>query len=409
MALTAAEVSAAKPRDKEYKLSAGGGLYLLVRPNGSKYWRLKYRYGGKERKLALGVFPQVSLKEAKARRDQQKAVLEAGKDPSAKKKADKRALKHAVANSFKVVAGQWFADNEHEWSEAYKIRLWRMIERDLISVLGNDSISNLSTGDIKEALSAVQSRGAIETAHRAKRVATEIFKYAIGRDLAEQNPVEAVALNKRPKTRHFPAIIDPDQFGKLLLAIDQFDGTLVVAAALKLAPHLFVRPGELRKMEWQEINTVEKMWLIPGVKMKQGADHLVPLSSQSMALIESIRDITGRGSFVFPSARGASRPMSDAACRVALRSLGYTNEQHSIHGFRASARTLIHERLNYKPEVIERQLSHGSSEALRGAYDRTLFLDERVKMMQAWSDYMDQLKAAAGSPRVVTAAFRKKV
>ena len=410
MGLSAKAVEQAKPKAKQYKLTDEHGLYLLVMPNGGRYWRWAYRFAGKQKTLALGVFPEVSLKEARKKHTEGREKLAGGEDPSAVKKAQRQALKRSAINSFKAVALEWLEVKQKGKSEGYNRRVKRMMETVLFPAFGNKPIASVDAADLLDALTPVQNKGLTDKAHRCKQIAGMVLRYAVATRRAERDCSRdldgALAENK---TEHFAAITDPHQFGELLLALDQFDGSYTVECALKLSPHVFTRPGELRKMEWSDVDFDRSLWEIPKHKKKERRAHLVPLSKQAASILSDLHRLTGRYDYVFPSARGASRPMSENAVRVALRSLGYENDTHTPHGFRTSARTMLHERLNYPPEVIEKQLAHKSLEKLGDTYDRTLFLDERVKMMQAWSDYMDQLKAAAGSPRVVTAAFRKKV
>jgi integrase len=410
MGLSAKAVEQAKPKAKQYKLTDEHGLYLLVTPNGARYWRWAYRFAGKQKTLALGVFPEISLKEARKKHAEGREELAGGEDPSAVKKARRQALKRSADNSFKAVALEWLEVKQKGKSEGYNFRVRRMMESVLFPAFGNKPIGNIDAADLLDALSPVQYKGLIDKAHRCKQIAGMVLRYAVATRRAERDYSRdldgALAENK---TKHFAAIIDPQQFGKLLLALDQFDGSFAVECAVKLSPHVFTRPGELRKMEWRDVDFDRSLWEIPADKKKEKRDHVVPLSKQAVSILSDLHRLTGENTYAFPSARGASRPMSENAVRVAIRSLGYDNGTHTPHGFRTSARTMLHERLNYRPEVIEKQLAHKSMEKLGDTYDRTLFLDERVKMMQAWSDYMDQLKAAAGSPSVVTADFTKQV
>jgi integrase len=393
MKLTAAQVKNAKPKDKPYKLSDGHGMYLLVNPNGSKYWRLKYRYFGKEKVLALGVYPKLPLTDARKERDVGKALLDEGVDPTQAKKTKKLAGNEAAANSFEVVATEWFKTKMCDRSKNHQVRTMRALEKDLFPQIGKQPISKIGAPELLLALRKIEARGAIETAHRAKQTAGQIFRFAIATGLAERDPsadLKGALMN--PKKKHLAAITEPKEVSKLLVAIDGFRGTTVVKTALLLSPLLFCRPGELRHMEWTEINWEKERWEIPAAKMKMKQQHIVPLSRQALELLQEIQKLTGRGTYVLPSARGASRPLSENGVRTALRTLGYDNDTMTPHGFRAMARTILDEVLGYRVDWIEHQLAHAVKDANGRAYNRTAHLEGRKNMMQGWSDYLDQLR-----------------
>ena len=406
--LTATEVKQAKPGSKDRKLVDGGGLFLLIARTGGKRWRYKYRYAGKEKLLALGVYPEVSLSEARKRHQQARDNLANRIDPSQVRKVEKLTRYQAAADSFEAVALEWFNQVMPGKSESYNVRTRRILEKDLFPYLGARPIGGISAPELLAVLRRVESRGALDIAHRAKQTAGLVFRFAVATGRAERDPSGDLrgALKPRHKTHH-AAIIDPHEVGRLLLAIDSFQGTPTVSTALRLSPLLFQRPGEIRAMEWAEINWDAAQWEIPAEKMKMRMPHIVPLPVQALELLRELHRLTGRGRYVFPSARGATRCMSDNAVRVALRSMGYTKDTMTPHGFRAMARTLLDEVLGYRVDWIEHQLAHAVRDANGRAYNRTSHLEGRRAMMQGWADYLDTLSAAAGGGNVVVGEFRK--
>jgi integrase len=383
----------ASPRKKDYKLGDGRGLYLLVTKKGHKYWRLKFRFAQKEKVLALGVYPDISLKKARDKTYQAKQQLEEGIDPTATRKAQKLSLLEKTANSFEVIAWEWFEKEKDSWSSAHVKKQKYLLEKNLLPYLGKLPITDITPLVLLDCLRKAESRGALETARRLRQVAGQIFRYAVITGRAERDPTTDLrGALKPPKVRHFPAITDPKRLGELLRAIDSFEGTPPVAIALKLAPLLFVRPGELRKMEWNEIDFKAKEWNIPATKMKMNQPHLVPLSRQAMELLKELEPLTGRWQYVFPSERSRRKPMSDNALNAALRRLGYSKDEVTTHGFRATARTLLDEALEFEPHLIEHQLAHEVKDSLGRAYNRTKHLKQRKLMMQSWSDYLNRLK-----------------
>ncbi len=406
MSLTATAVKQAKAKDKPYKLSGGKGMFLLVNTNGSKYWRFKYRYGGKEKLLALGVYPDLSLSDANDKRDEARKQLANDIDPGAAKRAKKQQQATEGKNSFKAVATEWFETRMKDKAQGYQDRTWRGLKNDLFPSLGTTPINQITAPELLMALRKVEARGAIDMAHRVKQTAGQVFRYAIATGRCERDPSADLkgALQPVNKT-HFAAITDPKDVGRLLVAIDAYTGTPVVKTALQLSAILFQRPGEIRAMEWEEINWEESRWELPSSKMKMKQPHIVPLSKQAIVLLTELQRSTGRGKYVFPSARGPHRPLSDNGVRVALRTMGYDNETMSAHGFRAMARTIMDEVLNYRVDYIEHQLAHAVKDANGRAYNRTAHLDGRKKMMQGWADYLDNLKAQAVAGNVVTAKF----
>lgn len=401
--LTDAAPRNAKPGGKDKKLSDGGGLYLLVTPTGGKWWRFKYRFGGKEKLLSFGTYPEVSLKKAREKREEARKQVAAGIDPGEQRKAEKATEKAQAAeakaieeNTFEKVAREWFNKFSPSWVPSHADKIIRRLERDFFPWLGNRPIREITESDLLEALGRIEERGAIETARRALQNCEKIFRYAAVTQRTDKNP--AIGLGEyltSVEQKSHAAIIDPKAIGGLLRAIDAYKGFLVVKCALRLAPLLFVRPGELRKAEWAEIDLDRAEWNIPAERMKMKRPHLVPLSRQAVEILQELRALTGSGRYVFPGARSNGRPMSENSVNAALRSMGYTSEEMTGHGFRAMARTILDEVLQVRPDFIEHQLAHAVRDPNGRAYNRTAHLAERRKMMQTWADYLDGLKAVA--------------
>lgn len=404
--LSATAVQQAKGQAKSVKLTDGGGLYLLVKSDGSRYWRYNYRFAGKRKTLALGVYPDVSLAGARKAHQQARETLAKDIDPSEAKRIERITRHLASADSFEAVATEWYETKLSEKSDSYRVRTQRLLKKDLYPPLGNRPISQITSAELLLALRKVEGRGAIDMAHRAKQTAGQVFRYAVATGRAERDPSGDLRGALKTKTKkHYAAIIDPAEVGRLLLAIDVFQGTPTVKAALQLSPLLFQRPGEIRGMEWEEINWEEERWEIPADKMKIRQPHIVPLCTQSIDLLKELHRLTGRGRYVFPSARGASRCLSENGVRSALRTMGYDNDTMTPHGFRAMARTIMDEVLNYRVDWIEQQLAHAVRDANGRAYNRTAHLPQRKDMMQGWANYLDNLKAQATAGNVVTAKF----
>ena len=403
MALTYAQVKNAAPREKDYRLSDGGNLYLLVKAGGQKHWRMKYRVGGKERMLAIGPFPEISLKQARAKRDDARSLLRQGVDPVQhfqEQRAQQQATSEpsAAEHSFRDVGTEWFETVMVDKSDSHRSRTWRALERDLFPYIGDCDVNAITPFELLQVLRRIEARGHYELANRTRRVASQIFRFAVVTGRAERDPSSDLSgALKTPKVRHMAAITEPEAVGKLLVAIDSYQGTAVVEAALKLSPLLFCRPGELRHLQWSDFRWSERRIEIPGERMKMGEPHVIPLSDQAETIFRNLQRLTGGGVYVFPSLRGEGRPMSENAVRTALRSLGYANEEVTPHGFRAMARTLLDEALEYRIELIEQQLAHTVRDALGRAYNRTKHFSRRAEMMQAWADYLDSLKNTATS------------
>lgn len=394
MKLNDVAVRKAKPEAKPYKIADGGGMYLEVMPNGSKYWRFKYRFGGKEKRLAFGVYPDVSLSLARQRRDDARKLLANDVDPGVVKQQSKRAGKENAANSFEAIAREWFAKFSPQWAPSHADKIISRLENDVFPWIGNKPIADITPPQLLAVIRRTESRGALDTAHRVKQNCGQVFRYAVATGRAERDSSQDLK-DAIPSTRknHFASITDPAQVGELLRAIQGFRGTFVVQCALRLAPMLFVRPGELRRAEWKDIDFDKPEWRYFVTKTK--TEHSVPLAHQAVAILRELKALTGAGQYVFPG-RDPKKPMSDAAINAALRRMGYdTKTEITGHGFRAMARTILAEELHQKPEVIEHQLAHKVPDVLGAAYNRTKFLKERREMMQIWADYLDKLKAGA--------------
>ncbi|WP_175908018.1 integrase arm-type DNA-binding domain-containing protein [Burkholderia sp. BCC1640] len=397
MPLTDTAIRNAKPADKPVRLFDGGGLYLEIAPSGGKWWRLKYRFGGKEKRYSLGVYPDVPLATARKKRDEARERLAAGIDPGEAKKAEKRASLLAAAHSFEVVARGWMDERKTTVEPAQHDKTLARMENDVFPWLGKRPIAEIDAPEILTVLKRVDGRGARFTAHRIRSEISRVFRYGIKEGHCKADPARDLVDAIPPaQTTHFASITEPEKVGEMLRAFDGFTGTFPVLCALKLAPMLFVRPGELRKAEWSQFDLDKGEWRYFVNKTK--TDHLVPLATQAVAILRELHALTGGGVYVFPGARDRNRPMSEAAINAALRRLGYdTRTEITGHGFRAMARTILHEELEEKPEVIEHQLAHTVPDALGRAYNRTKFIKARRSMMQQWADYLDQLKAGTNT------------
>ena len=376
--------------DKPYKMTDAGGLYLLVRLDGARWWRLDYRRPiiGKRNTLSLGTYPDTPLKEARDKRESARKLLAADIDPGEHRRATQAAGEERAANSFEVVAREWFAKQSATWADSHSSKILLRLESYLFPWLGARPIAEITAKELLTCIRRVENRGAVESAHRTLQNCGQIFRYAIATGRAESNPAGDLRGSLAPtKETHHAAITDPQAIGGLLRASDDYRGSFVTKCALQLAPLLFVRPGELRTMEWAELDLDGSQWNIPAEKMKMDSPHLVPLSSQSVAILREIEPLTGRGRYVFPSARSPKRPMSNNAVLSALRRMGYAKEEMSGHGFRAMARTVLDEVLNVRPDFIEHQLAHAVRDPNGRAYNRTAHLAERKAMMQQWADY----------------------
>ena len=402
MALSATFVASVKHSGKPAgdKHSDGHGLYLHVTATG-KYWRLAYRFAAKQKTLALGVYPAVSLADARAGRNKARELLAASIDPSAAKRVEKTAKLAASENTFKAIALEWHGTKASGWSQTHADSTMERMEKNLFPWIGARPLTDIEAPELLVTLRRIESRGAIDTTHRIKYIMSTVFRYAIATGRAVRNPAADVGVALKTAVKgHHPAITEPKRFAQMLRDIYAYTGSNITRAAVQIHALPFQRPNEIQGMEWAEIDLDAGMWIVPASRMKgvlerkaNGDAHTVPLSKQAVAVLKDLHPLTGHGAKVFPSERGEGRSISENTARQALRSMGYLD--HVPHGFRASARTLIREELHYDKEVIERQLSHGSDEALGGAYDRTQFLAERSKMMQLWADHLDKLRIGA--------------
>lgn len=397
MALTDSAIRALKPREKSYKVSDEKGLYLLVTPAGSRLWKLKFRNrSGKEKKLSFGAYPDVSLKEAREQRDQARKLAAHGIDPAEKKKRDRHAAKVNASNSFAAVARAYIAKREREGISDNTRGKLEWLLRQIESQIGSRAIAEIQPFEILDALRRIEASGRLQSAHRALQFSSQVFRYAVACQLAESDPTRDLrgALTGH-KGKNHAAILEPAKAGELLRAIDGYEGGLVTRAAMQLSALLFVRPGELRHAEWNELDFDAKVWRIPAAKMKMGLEHVVPLPCQAVELFESLRGFTGDGRYVFPSVRSGARAMSENTVNAALRRLGYTKDEMTAHGFRAMASTLLNESGKWSSDAIERALAHQDKDAVRAAYHRGQHWNERVEMAQWWADYLDQLRTGA--------------
>ena len=394
MPLTVTKIRNAKPGNKRLRLFDERGLYLEVSPAGGKWWRLKYRFGGKEKRLSLGVYPDVNLPTARERRDQARKLLANGIDPSANRKAIRSARMDRTTNSFEVVAREWFAKQSPAWAANHGNRIIRRLERDIFPWIGGQPIGDVTAPELLDVLRRIENRGAVETAHRALGNCSQVFRYAIATGRAERNiPADLKGALSSAKTEHFSSVTEPRQVATLLRAIDGYEGTMVVQCALRLAPLVFVRPGELRTAEWEDIDFDQAEWRF--MVTKTNTPHIVPLSHQAGEILRELYPLTGSGRYVFPGVRSASRPMSNNAVLAAMRRMGIPKDEMSGHGFRAMARTILDEVLGFRPDFIEHQLAHAVRDPNGRAYNRTAHLKERRLMMQQWADYLDEIKATS--------------
>jgi integrase len=388
------------------KHSDGGGLYLHVTASG-KYWRMNYRLFSKQKTLALGVYPAVSLKDARNGRDKAKELLAKGIDPSKAKQEAKEAEKLAAANTYESVAHEYHALKKEGWSEAHAGKWLRMSELYLFPQLGNKSIGSIKARDVLSALRKVEAKGILSTAQDLQQIAGQVLRYAVQTGRIEQNPVPDLKGALKPHVpKHYAAVINPEAVGGLLRSIDAYTGTTVTQAALKLSALCFQRPGNIRSMQWNWIDFDDAMLTIPAEEMKRslhgkvnGRPHLVPLSHQAIKILKELHPLTMHSAYVFPGARTAKRPMSENTINAALKRMDFSTDEHVSHGFRAMARTMIAEQMHgIDPEMVEAQLAHGKSGPLGSAYDRAEYIPQRREMMQRWADYLDKLR-----PRVVAA------
>jgi integrase len=404
--LTDTQVRNAKPQGKPYKLSDGGGLYLEVMPTGSKLWRMKFkRTNGKESRLAFGSYPEVSLAEARNKRMAARKLATEGIDLADHRKAQKAAKLGQTANTFEAVAREWLEKNKDGWAKSHHDKIVGRLENDVFPFIGTRPVATISAPDLLAVIRRIENRGVLETAHRALANCGQVFRYAVATGRAERDPsgdLRGALPSVRSRRTHFAAVTEPKQVAELLRALDGYQGTPTVRAALQLAPLVFVRPGELRSAEWADIDLDTAEWRY--TVTKTNTPHVVPLPSQAVAILRELQPLTGNGRFVFPSPRSKDRPMSDNAILSALRRMGIDKEEMSGHGFRAMARTILDEVLGERVDLIEHQLAHAVRDPNGRAYNRTSHLPERKRMMQRWADYLDAIKQGGN---VVTGNFGK--
>ena len=403
--LFATTVTSARPREREYKLTDGAGLYLLVKPNGRKLWRLNYAYLGKQRTLSFGAWPDVGLADARERRDEARKLIAAGLDPSHEAKLAEARAMLSEENSFKLVAEEWVAKQEREGMSEVTLSKIRWLLGKAYPRIGSRPVAKITPQEALAVLRSIEATGRYESARRMRSVLGRVFRYAIATTRAEMDPSRDLrgALTV-PKAKHLAAITTPKGAGELMRAIEGYTGHAITLFGLRLSAHLFVRPGELRQAEWSEFDFDRSVWNIPEQKMKMRRPHRVPLSTQVIALFEQLWELTGTGRYCFPSFRSPLRPMSENTVNAALRALGFSQEEMTAHGFRAMAATLLNETGKFNPDAIERQLAHMETNAIRRAYTRGEYWDERVRMMQYWSDQLDEMRDGA---RVLKPNFRR--
>ena len=393
MALTAMAVQKAKPAGKTYVLKDERGLYLEVPIKGSFRWRIRYWFQGRENRLSLGTYPEISLAEARKRRDEIRTQLAQGINPAEIRKKDKRS--NAGSNNFENVAREWVTKKANVWSPSHTETVLQRLQLNIFPYIGKQDISTITAPELLNVLRRIEARGALEVGRRVRGMCSMIFRYAVSCGLAERDPAaDLIGAIASPRKKHHPSITDPKAVGQLLRDMEQCQASHIVYCALRLAPLVFVRPGELRNAEWGEIDLMAAEWRIPAHKMKMRTQHIVPLSRQAVAILKDIQPLTSAGKYVFPSNRTGERPMSNNTINVALRRIGYTKEQMTGHGFRSMASTLLNE-LGWNRDAIERQLAHSERNGVRAAYNYAEYLPERRKMMQAWSNYLERLRADA--------------
>lgn len=401
MSLSDTAIRKAKPADKPVKMTDEKGLFLLITPTGGKWWRFRYLFDGKEKMLSLGTYPDVPLAFARERRDEARRLVAAGVDPGAARKAEKATRRENASNTFEALAREWHAKNAGAWTPDHAQRILRRLEVNVFAFLGMRPVRDITVPEIVETLARMEDRGLTDTAHRARNDVQQVFRYAVATGRTDHNPAgDLKGVLKPYRGKHFGAVTDPRELGRLLRALDTYQGSIITRCALQLAPLLFVRPGELRHAQWEEIDLERAEWNIPPEKMKMRMPHLVPLPEQAVAILQELYPLTGHGKYVFRGERSHERPMSENTVNAALRYLGYPSEIATGHGFRATAGTILDEVLGIRPDIIEHQLAHAVRDPLGRAYNRTSHLPERRKMMQRWADYLDGLKQGEVVPFV---------
>ncbi|MFV4846739.1 tyrosine-type recombinase/integrase [Edwardsiella tarda] len=402
MKLNARQVEASKAKDKPYKLADGGGLYLLVNPNGTKYWRLKYRVAGKEKLLAVGVYPNVTLADARVKREDAKRVLAAGGDPGQEKQEEKRAKVMAVTNSFEKLAREWHEHKRPTWSKGYADDILEYLRKDIFPYIGKRAITDIKPMDMLAVLRKMEQRGVLDKLKKTRQACRQIFTYAVITGRAEHNPVvDLASALKTPKQKHFPHLM-ADQLGEFLRALADYSGSRVTQNATRLLMLTGVRTVELRAAEWAEVDLDLSLWQIPPERMKMRRPHIVPLSEQALAIMQEMRRISGKGKYIFPGRNDAGKPMSEASINQVIKRIGYDGKATG-HGFRHTMSTILHEQ-GYNTAWVETQLAHADKNSIRGTYNHAQYLDGRREMLQWYADYLDAL---ANGENVVHGAFGK--
>jgi integrase len=405
--LTDASVKKARPGPRTAKLFDGKGLFLEVTPAGGKRWRFKYRFGGKEKLLSMGTYPDTTLRVARERREEARRLLDGGIDPSAARRAEKASRSGSGANSFEAIARQWLYKKSSGWSADHTARTLRRMEVNVFPWIGARDIAEVAAPELLVVIRRIEARGAIETAHTVMQQCGQVFRYGIAEGKCRHNPAPDLRDALQPViVTHMAALTTPDEVGALMRAIGDYRGHPVTRGALMLSAMVFQRPGNVRAAEWSEIDLEAAMWTVPSHKMKRtvqakrsGRPHLIPLSRQAVAELRDLRKFTGHGRYVFPSLLSGERCMSENTVNTALRRMGYSKSDMTAHGFRAMARTILVEQLNVNPDIVEAQLAHGKSGPLGAAYDRAEYMVQRRRLMQTWADYLDRLRKGGGRPR----------
>ena len=390
--LTDPKIKSAKPKERAYKLSDGAGMYIHVMPRGGRYWRLKYRFGGKEKTLALGVYPDVSLARARKKRQAARELLDAGKDPGLAKKAAKRQEIMRANNTFEGVAREWHEQQAHRWTERHANKVMSSLNRTIFPMLGARPIADIEAPELLDVLRVIEHRGALVTAHEVLQRCSAVFRYAIASCKANYNPAADLKDALKPvKTTHYASLSEED-LPEFLEKLDAYDGHKITQLAMRLLMLTFVRTVELRGARWDEFDLDKNLWRIPAKRMKQGVEHMVPLSDQAIDVLEELKPLTGHYGFVFPGRINIAKPMSENTVLYALYRMGYHGKATG-HGFRSTASTILNE-MQFPSDAIERQLAHGERDKVRAAYNKALYLDKRTEMMQTWADYLDSMKTA---------------
>lgn len=395
--LTATAVKKLSSKEKSYKVFDGGGLYIVVKPNGRKYWRYSYRYLGVQQTISVGVYPEVSLAEARKGHQEMREQLRNGQNPTLLRKNRELLGREAQKNTFESIGWDWFATKKITWSEQYSKKMESLLRKDVFPVIGKRPIGEIKSGELLKMLELIQERGVYETARRAKQLCGQIFRYAAISGKVEFDPTQMLINTVNvPPPKHFPAIREPAQYGEFLRAVDGYRGNYITRCALQLAALVFLRPGEIRQAKWSEFDFENARWTVPAERMKAREQHIVPLSRQAIEILRKVQAYTGGREHVFPGVHDPKRCMSENTLNAAIRRLGYANVMTS-HGFRASASTMLHEQFRepkWDSQIIEAQLAHKDPNKVRAAYNRSSYLDDRTKMMQAWADYLDQLRSS---------------